>query len=302
MFYLLKNLLKQILTVIATGILAITSIVFIILYYRTFESGFVFINYKYLVISSVIIVTVLSITTLSFCRIRLVLLFRLSFVIITVLAILSVGLYVLKTTGFLIKFKSVESFREYISSYGNWTIPVFVLIQFLQVVVLPLPSFITVGTGTILFGAFYGSLLSVIGISLGSITAYFIGRVFGYKLLHFICGKKTNKYIDLVKDNEKNRFLLSCMFLLPFFPDDLLCFISGIIKVEKRFFIIMIIITRTISVFAFSYLVNGTISFIKSENSAFLYIILVVIIAIFLYLIIKNKSRIILFYKNRKHK
>ena len=49
------------------------------------------------------------------------------------------------------------------------------------------------------------------------------------------------------------------MFLFPFFPDDLLCFVAGITSVSSKFFIAMIIVTRIVSVFVSSYSVNNSL-------------------------------------------
>ncbi len=49
------------------------------------------------------------------------------------------------------------------------------------------------------------------------------------------------------------------MFLFPFFPDDLLCFVAGVTTVKPLFFSVMIIIVRLISVFVSSYSLNNSI-------------------------------------------
>ena len=49
------------------------------------------------------------------------------------------------------------------------------------------------------------------------------------------------------------------MFLFPFFPDDLLCFVAGITTMSAAYFIVMIIVTRLISVFIGSYSMNNSI-------------------------------------------
>ena len=47
------------------------------------------------------------------------------------------------------------------------------------------------------------------------------------------------------------------MFLLPFFPDDLLCFVAGISSINTLFFIVMIVITRIITVFSSALSINN---------------------------------------------
>ncbi len=43
------------------------------------------------------------------------------------------------------------------------------------------------------------------------------------------------------------------MFLLPLFPDDVLCFVAGLSSMTWGYFIIMIILTRALSVFSTAY-------------------------------------------------
>ena len=57
----------------------------------------------------------------------------------------------------------------------------------------------------------------------------------------------------LKKMKGKDYLLLSLMFLLPLFPDDILCFVAGLSSITWLYFIIMIIITRAISVFTTSF-------------------------------------------------
>ena len=43
------------------------------------------------------------------------------------------------------------------------------------------------------------------------------------------------------------------MFLLPLFPDDVLCFVAGLSSMTWGFFIVMITVTRVISIFSTAY-------------------------------------------------
>ena len=128
----------------------------------------------------------------------------------------------------------------------------------MQVVVLPVPGFITVSAGVLLFGAFRGSLYSVIGIVTASIVAFFIGRVFGYKVASWLVGKESlDKTLNMVKGKDK--VILTFMFLFPFFPDDVLCFVAGLSSMSVPYYIVMITITRIINIVVSSYSINGSL-------------------------------------------
>ena len=250
--------IKEILAIILISMLGILSIVFSVLYINTFDSGF-FNNYSTLIITvTTAIISVLTVLCITFLSKSNKIIYKLFFLTIITITIVLILLYTLKTSGFLSKFDSVEKFRNYINSFGSLAVVLFIIIQFLQVVVLPIPSFITVGAGVLLFGAFKGALFSVIGIILGSLVAFFLGRIFGVKVVKWLVGENAlRKGLNVIKGKDK--IVLTFMFLFPFFPDDVLCFVSGITTMSPCFFIIMIFITRIITVFISSYSMNNNI-------------------------------------------
>ncbi len=168
------------------------------------------------------------------------------------LDVVAVTFFIISATGIISKLTSISALRDYIASFGVTAVLIFILFQFLQVVVLPIPGSVSVGVGVALFGPLRCSIFSFIGIFLGSVVAFAIGRVIGYKAVCWIVGKDDlDKWLKKVKG--KDYLLLSIMFLLPLFPDDILCFVAGLSSMTWTYFIIMIIITRLISVFSTSY-------------------------------------------------
>jgi uncharacterized membrane protein YdjX (TVP38/TMEM64 family) len=79
-------------------------------------------------------------------------------------------------TGIFDKIRSVNELRAWVSSFGIWMPLIYIIINFLQVVILPIPGFVAVASGVALFGPNLAVLYSFIGILLGSIVAYFIGK------------------------------------------------------------------------------------------------------------------------------
>jgi len=212
-----------------------------------------------------------------------------------------ISLYFLKISGFLNKVDSIKKFREYIDSYGNYAVFFFILMQFLQVVVLPIPAFITVGAGVLLFGPLKGSILSCIGIILGSIVAFLIGRIFGFKVAKWLVGEENlKKGLKTIKG--KDRVILTFMFLFPFFPDDILCFVAGITTMSTTFFIIMIIITRIVSIFASSYSMNNSIIPYDTWWGILIWIIFISLTLVLMILLYKKGDKIESYFKNRKNK
>lgn len=249
---------KYIINIILIAVIGVLSVVFSALYVDAFEIGFIFENSK--IINSLIlaIVSTLCVLTIIFFAKNKEFVYKLFLLTIFLILILSLSLYILKISGFFEKIKTVEQFRQYISSFGAYAIVLFIVIQFLQVAVLPIPGFITIGAGVLLFGPLMGAIYSCIGIIVGSIVGFLIGRIFGYKVAKWLVGKENlDKWLKYIKGKDK--IILTFAFLFPFFPDDVLCFVAGITTISTPFFIIMVFITRIISIFATCFSFNNSI-------------------------------------------
>lgn len=200
-------------------------------------------------------ITAISLTVIYFlitvlCKIKekqtLYRSFLIGYVLILFLLVL---LFVLEQSGFFYVVSSVESFQRYLKSSGGWMPAVYVILQYLQVVVLPIPGFLSTVAGVALFGPYKTTILSLIGILLGSLTGFFIGRKLGYKAVGWMVGKENlDKWLKKIKG--KDNFILTAMFLLPLFPDDILCFVAGLSSMTTSYFIVMILIARILSVTA----------------------------------------------------
>ena len=207
--------------------------------------------------------------------------------------------YSLLATGFLYIVKDAESFELYLQSAGAWMDILFIVLQYLQVVILPSPSFVTLVAGTALFGAVKCFIYSFISIVLGSLTAFFIGRFLGYRAVSWMVGKETlDKWLKKIKG--KDYVILTAMFVLPFFPDDVLCFVAGLSTMSTPYFVIMILISRAIAVattcFSFSFIPFNTWWGILSWI-----LILAAVVTLFI-LFYKNQEKIQTWFAEQKKK
>ena len=224
--------------------------------------------------------------------------YRLTFLTLILMTAALAVLYVIQITGLWDKIDSVEDLRNYVSGFGGYAVFIFIAIQFLQVVVLPIPGFITVSVGVLLFGAFRGSVYSVIGIVSASIVAFFIGRVFGYKVAGWLVGKENlDKGLELVKGKDK--VILTFMFLFPFFPDDVLCFVAGLSSMSVPYYIVMITITRIINIVVSAYSVNGSIIPYNTWWGILLWIAVFILVAALCYVIYRHGDKIENFFKSK---
>lgn len=292
----LKPLIKKILYSVIIALLGAATIIFGVLYMDATNIPFIA-GHKSLVITLfTVIIACISVAAIVFQLYDKTFVYKITVITLALLTLSAAVLYVIKVTGFWEKIGSIERLREYVASYGAFTVPIFILIQFLQVVVLPLPGFVTIGAGVALFGPFYGSLYSIIGIVSASIVAFFIGRIFGYKVASWLVGEESlKKGLKLVKG--KDTIVLTFMFLFPFFPDDVLCFVAGLSSMSVGYYLIMITVTRTINIVVSAYSINGSIIPYVTWWGILIWAAIFVIVGVACYLIYKHGEKIEAWFK-----
>ncbi len=198
-------------------------------------------------------------------------------------------IFILQRTGFFALVKDEDAFRQYLETKGKFMPLLYVILQYLQVVILPIPSVVSTVAGVAIFGPLKTIVYSLIGIVLGSITAFFIGRKLGHKAVAWMVGhEELKKWQKKLKG--KDNFILTVMFLLPMFPDDVLCFIAGLSSMSNRYFLIMIIVSRVISISTTCYSID-LIPFTTWWGLLIWAIIIIAIVATFIF-IYKNMDKI----------
>ena len=222
--------------------------------------------------------------------------YKLIFCTLIFLAIAGAIFFTICATGIIKKISSIEALRNYISEFGSMAVILYIVFCFLQVVILPVPGSVTVAAGVALFGPLWCSVYSFIGITLGSITAFAIGRWIGDRAVQWIVGKDTlKKWLEKLKG--KDYLILSIMFLLPLFPDDVLCFVAGLSSMTWPYFLVMITITRATSVLGTAYSV-GLIPF-TTWWGILIWLVLGILIVLAFWLVCKYSDKIDYFIKNK---
>lgn len=151
------------------------------------------------------------------------------------------------------KISSVEELQEYIKTFGVFAPLALTVIQALQVVVPVLPGYLGCAAGAVAFGTFTGFWCNYIGISIGSIIAYFLARKYGMDIvLMMFSQEQYDKWSTRIEKSKSYPWFLFIATLLPLFPDDFLCYFSGLIKMNARKFIWIIILGKPWCILAYS--------------------------------------------------
>ncbi len=137
---------------------------------------------------------------------------------------------------------------------------VFVVLQAVQVIVAPLPGGVTAFVSGYLFGTWYGVLYTMIGTVIGSLIVFGLARWLGRGFVeHMAEQQRIQRYDDAVARHGPS--LLFFAFLLPFFPDDVLCALAGLSRIPLREFLWAVVLGRFPLFLAYSYLGANTGSY-----------------------------------------
>ncbi|MDE7167328.1 MAG: VTT domain-containing protein [Clostridia bacterium] len=185
-----------------------------------------------------------------------------AFVLLIVAVIVLAAFIIISEVGHLNDYENdedkINGLVKIISDTGAWGMVVYVLIQVLQVVILPLPAVVCYVPGTIIWGAPIATLLASIGVIIGSVIAYFIGRMWGKKAVIWIAGKETTeKYSAYFGKRGKGIFVI--MQILPFFPDDILCMVAGLTSMNFAYFMVVMCTVRPAIISIYCFLGSGDI-------------------------------------------
>ncbi len=127
------------------------------------------------------------------------------------------------------------------SGLGLWAPLFYIILQVIQVVVAPIPGQVVGGVGGFLFGH-WGILWTTVGSFIGFWLVFVIARHFGRPLIEKIFKKPAVDKFDFIINAKGASFIIFAIFLLPGFPDDLVCYIAGLTKLPlKRLMLISIL-------------------------------------------------------------
>lgn len=144
------------------------------------------------------------------------------------------------------EFSNLETFQDYINSYGLYG-PLFLCIfQCFKVIYAFIPGTLGYIVGPTLFGTIIGIICNYVGICLGSFVAFWLSKKFGNSIIKQIFSeKKYEKCVSWINRKTKNfSIVLWFLLLIPFSPDDFLCYFAGLTDMKFRRFALIILTVK----------------------------------------------------------
>ncbi|WP_267643502.1 TVP38/TMEM64 family protein [Haloarchaeobius amylolyticus] len=133
--------------------------------------------------------------------------------------------------------------REWIGGFGYFAPLVFVLVQVLQVIIAPIPGHIMVLLGGYLFGPVWGTIYSMIGVTIGSGLTFLITKRYGRPFVERVLHENIVSRLDAFVSKAGAPGLL-VFFAIPGTPDDAASFLAGLTKIRITTFLVVVVVGR----------------------------------------------------------
>lgn len=226
--------------------------------------------------------------------------------IVVIIITMSVGCYFLFNA---LGITSVRGLKELVAVSGEWyyylLTVLFEVIATILLIVIPGVALFFISANAVIFGSNIGIIVSLVYTYLVSFLLYIVGFYGGRKVVEWIYGKEGyEKGAKLLKEHGTSYFPV--MLLFPFFPDDLLCFMSGTIRMNVYFYGATILVCRTIGVGVINYgiaLIPEEVStFTSTDPWQYIEVLTIVVFWVILALYLSHRINIWLERKKRKNR
>ncbi len=122
---------------------------------------------------------------------------------------------------------------ESLRTLGRWAAPALVAAQIVQVVIFVIPGELVQITAGYLFGVGAGAALSMLGIAIGSVVNYLIGRTLGASFLTVVISKRQRARIERILDDRGVQLGMYILFFVPGLPKDVLGYLIGVLAANS---------------------------------------------------------------------
>jgi uncharacterized membrane protein YdjX (TVP38/TMEM64 family) len=128
---------------------------------------------------------------------------------------------------FFVRLSDKRFLAQTLRQWGILAPILFMLLQALQVIISPIPGEATGFLGGYLFGEALGLLYSTIGLTVGSVISFGIGRWLGERYVRNLVSKETWDRLGFIVEAE-GAIICFIVYLIPGLPKDIMCYLFGI--------------------------------------------------------------------------
>jgi uncharacterized membrane protein YdjX (TVP38/TMEM64 family) len=117
--------------------------------------------------------------------------------------------------------------QEFVTRFGPWAPLATILLHVAQVLLAPIPGQVIDAVNGYFFGTAWGTVYSLVGVIAGSGLAMALARRFGRPWAERLIKRETLERLDGYS-RQRGALFFFLIFLFPFLPDDIACFLAGL--------------------------------------------------------------------------
>jgi len=182
---------------------------------------------------------------------------RWALVTAVLLALLAIFIWLVAVDAPIIRFtvrlyQDKKFLKDTVRSWG-WMAPlVFMAIQALQVIISPIPGEITGPVGGALFGTWLGLFYSTIGLTVGTLFCFWVGRKWGEPLVRPWLSEHHWNQMNFILEAE-GAIICFILYLIPGFPKDIISYLFWISPMPFWLFAVISTVARIPGTWVSSY-------------------------------------------------
>ena len=171
----------------------------------------------------------------------------------TVISVASAVICVLAVAGAILlkdyfSSENIERMRLFVAD--NWLAGalIFVSVCVVQVVIALIPGEAVEIAAGLIFGSWWGTVLCLLGITLGSVIAILLVRCFGRRFVESLYPREKIDSLPILNDRKKRNATIFLLFLIPGTPKDLITYVVGLTEVSVPMYLLLTTAARLPSI------------------------------------------------------
>ena len=165
--------------------------------------------------------------------------------LLILLVVMTIEIGIIYTLMRLCGVDTIEGLQEIVTTYGLWSYLIIIVLQIIQVIFIPISNQLITIPAIAVVGVWPAFFCSWIGIEIGTVILYLLGRYTGGKMLEWLLNDK-QKVEQIQTFINTKRLFYPIGMLIGVIPDDILTTLAGIAQFNFWYVLIVSIVTRGI--------------------------------------------------------
>jgi len=204
-------------------------------------------------------------------------------------AIAILGLLALVVATLLIWHKPLLSFftdrakvQGFVMRFGPWAPLAAILLYVTQVLLAPIPGQAIDTVNGYLFGTAWGTIYSLVGVIAGPSLAMALARRFGRPWAERLIQRETLERLDGYS-RQRGALFFFLVFLFPFLPDDVACFLAGLTPLPLAELVVLAAIGHLPGIFVANFVGANAAALTQTQGAFFIAVLAAIALAFWRY-------------------